>query len=216
MYSLPSLFYIFANYNRSSHPLQNQIQFPMKPPFESFDNQPHNQTPPSRNVHPKKEVNHETWTIDFGRIFRNTVIDLRYGTAGQSFENAVSIRKFARPKTFSDPPDISSCLSSAVRSAHGAGSRRTPIDLSKDFQLFSDPESPCCAGSLFPSENNSSNGKNEQKRKTPKKSRFVNSQTIKESPLIQQDEFPRSMISVVVKKPTERRIVQVPSASKTD
>ena len=129
---------------------QNQIQFSTKPPFQSFDNQPHNQKPPSRNFLPQKQVDYETWTIDFGRILRNTVIDLRYATEGQTFENAVSIRKLARPNTFSNPPGISSCSSSGVRSAHGAGSRKTPIDLSKDFQLFSDPESPCCAGSLFP------------------------------------------------------------------
>ena len=67
---------------------------------------------------------------------------------------------------------------------------------------------------FFPSENDGSKGKNEQKRKTPKKSRFVNSQTIKESPPIQQDEFPYSMISVIVKKPTERRVVQVLFPSK--
>jgi hypothetical protein len=142
---------------------------------------------------------------------RNTVIDLRYATAGQTFENAVSIRKlytFSNPATTSSSSSSSS--SSGAVSTRGAGSRRSPIDLTKDFQLFPDPGSPeRNLVSLFPSENNGSKGKNEQKRKIPKKSQFLNSQTIKESPPVtQQDQFPFTMVCVMVKKPAERRVPQ--------
>jgi hypothetical protein len=104
----------------------------------------------------------------------------------------------------------SSSSSSGARSTRGAGSRRTPIDLTKDFQLFPDPGSPeHNPGPLFPSENDESKGKNEQKRKVPKKYQFPNSQTIKESPpVIQQDQFPCTMVCVMVKKPAERRVPQ--------
>ncbi len=83
--------------------------------------------------------------------------------------------------------------------------------MSKDFQLFSDPETSVYAASpLFPSEKGCVKGKKELKRKTPRKSRFVSSQNIKDtpSPVFQRKEFPYTMVRVMVKKPAERRVEQ--------